>query len=73
MQEAVPVGMGAMAAIVGADSVVLQACEEAAQGEIVSPANINCPGQVVMPGMRRPSLALRAGQGPRRTPGDSLR
>jgi [acyl-carrier-protein] S-malonyltransferase len=51
MQEAVPVGTGAMAAILGADlSIVAQACEDAAQGEIVSPANINCPGQIVIAG-----------------------
>jgi [acyl-carrier-protein] S-malonyltransferase len=51
MQEAVPVGMGAMAAILGADlAVVTQACEEAAQGEIVSPANINSPGQIAIAG-----------------------
>lgn len=51
MQEAVPVGTGAMAAIMGVDlSVVAQACEEAAQGEIVSPANINSPGQVSIAG-----------------------
>jgi [acyl-carrier-protein] S-malonyltransferase len=51
MQEAVPVGTGAMAAILGADlSIVTQACEEAAQGEIVSPANINCPGQISIAG-----------------------
>ena len=51
MQEAVPVGTGAMVAILGADlSVVMQACEEAAQGEIVSPANINAPGQISIAG-----------------------
>ncbi len=51
MQEAVPVGTGAMAAILGADlAIILQACEESAQGEIVSPANINCPGQIVIAG-----------------------
>ena len=51
MQEAVPVGTGAMAAIVGADlAVVSRACEEAAQGEIVSPANINSPGQIAIAG-----------------------
>jgi [acyl-carrier-protein] S-malonyltransferase len=51
MQEAVPVGEGAMAAIVGASlDVVRQACEEAAEGEIVSPANINGAGQVVIAG-----------------------
>jgi len=51
MQEAVPVGTGAMAAIIGGDlALVSQACEEAAQGEIVSPANINSPGQISIAG-----------------------
>jgi [acyl-carrier-protein] S-malonyltransferase len=51
MQEAVPVGTGAMAAVLGADlSLVQRACEEAAQGEVVSPANINGPGQIVIAG-----------------------
>jgi [acyl-carrier-protein] S-malonyltransferase len=51
MQEAVPIGTGGMAAILGADlALVAQACEEAAQGEIVSPANINCPGQIAIAG-----------------------
>ena len=51
MQEAVPVGTGAMAAILGADlAVVEQACRDAAQGEVVSAANINGPGQVVIAG-----------------------
>jgi [acyl-carrier-protein] S-malonyltransferase len=51
MQEAVPVGTGAMAAIIGADdTVVEQACREAAEGEVVSPANLNAPGQVVIAG-----------------------
>lgn len=51
MQEAVPVGTGAMAAILGADlAIVAAACEAAADGEIVSPANINCPGQIVIAG-----------------------
>lgn len=51
MQEAVPVGQGAMAAILGLDPArVRQACEEAAQGEVVSAANINGPGQVVIAG-----------------------
>jgi [acyl-carrier-protein] S-malonyltransferase len=53
MQEAVPVGTGAMAAILGLDAdKVAQACEEAAQGEIVSPANLNGAGQVVIAGDR---------------------
>jgi [acyl-carrier-protein] S-malonyltransferase len=53
MQEAVPVGAGAMAAILGLDAdQVAQACEEAAQGEVVSPANWNGAGQVVIAGAR---------------------
>jgi [acyl-carrier-protein] S-malonyltransferase len=51
MQEAVPVGTGAMAAILGSDlPTVTRACEEAAEGEVVSPANVNGPGQVVIAG-----------------------
>ncbi|MEZ4599094.1 MAG: ACP S-malonyltransferase [Syntrophotaleaceae bacterium] len=51
MQEAVPVGVGTMAAIMGLDNTVLEAvCSEAAQGEIVAPANFNSPGQVVIAG-----------------------
>jgi len=53
MQEAVPVGRGAMAAILGLDAdAVRQACDEAAQGEVVSPANINGAGQVVIAGAK---------------------
>lgn len=53
MQEAVPVGHGAMAAILGLDAdAVQQACEEAAQGDVVSPANINGAGQVVIAGSK---------------------
>ena len=51
MQEAVPVGAGAMAAVLGLDADrVAQACTEAAAGEVVSPANLNAPGQVVIAG-----------------------
>lgn len=51
MQEAVPVGAGAMAAILGlASETVEQICREAAQGGIVSPANLNSPAQVVIAG-----------------------
>jgi len=51
MQEAVPVGAGAMAAILGAGlDVVTEACAEAGQGEVCSPANINSPGQIVIAG-----------------------
>lgn len=51
MQEAAPVGAGAMAAILGAEfSDVINACGEAQQGQVCSPANINSPGQVVIAG-----------------------
>lgn len=51
MQEAVPVGTGAMAAILGLDTDLLAAvCAEAAQGQVVSPANYNSAGQVVIAG-----------------------
>jgi [acyl-carrier-protein] S-malonyltransferase len=51
MQEAVPVGTGAMAAILGSTlETVKEACQEAAQGEVCSPANINSPGQIVIAG-----------------------
>jgi [acyl-carrier-protein] S-malonyltransferase len=51
MQEAVPVGVGAMAAILGLDlPAIEEACREAAEGEVVSPANVNSPGQVVIAG-----------------------
>jgi len=51
MQEAVPVGTGAMAAILGSDvETVNAACGEAAQGQVCSAANINSPGQIVIAG-----------------------
>jgi len=51
MQEAVPVGEGAMAAILGLDADrVAQACADAANGQVVSPANLNAPGQIVIAG-----------------------
>jgi len=51
MQEAVPVGEGAMAAILGMErKEVEKLCEEAAAGEVLSPANFNCPGQIVIAG-----------------------
>jgi [acyl-carrier-protein] S-malonyltransferase len=63
MQEAVPVGEGAMAAILGfeADGVAT-ACEEAAQvlGRVVAPANLNAPGQVVIAG--HADAVARAGE-----------
>jgi [acyl-carrier-protein] S-malonyltransferase len=51
MQEAVPVGQGAMAALLGLESAVVEeVCHEASQGEVVSPANFNSPGQIVIAG-----------------------
>ena len=51
MQEAVPVGVGAMAAILGVEvETLLEICAEAAQGEVVAPANFNSPGQIVIAG-----------------------
>ncbi|HXF65607.1 MAG TPA: ACP S-malonyltransferase [Burkholderiales bacterium] len=51
MQQAVPAGQGAMAAILGLeDEAVRAACGEAAQGEVVEPVNFNAPGQVVIAG-----------------------
>ncbi|MGY6394594.1 ACP S-malonyltransferase [Vibrio parahaemolyticus] len=53
MQEAVPAGTGAMYAIIGLDDeAIAKACEEAAQGEVVSPVNFNSPGQVVIAGSK---------------------
>jgi [acyl-carrier-protein] S-malonyltransferase len=51
MQDAVPAGTGAMAAVLGLDApLVEQACADAADGDVVSPANFNAPGQVVIAG-----------------------
>jgi len=53
MQEAVPVGEGAMAAVLGLDAdEVAAACVDAAEGDVVSAANINAPGQIVIAGSR---------------------
>ena len=53
MQEAVPEGTGGIAAILGLDEGQLRSvCEEAAQGEVLEPANLNSPGQVVIAGHR---------------------
>jgi [acyl-carrier-protein] S-malonyltransferase len=61
MQEAVPVGVGAMAAILGLDAdTVTQACADAAQGDVVAPANLNSPGQVVIAG--HAAAVARAGE-----------
>lgn len=67
MQEAVPPGVGAMAAILGLeDEQVIAVCAEAAQGEVVSAVNFNSPGQVVVAGHasgveRAVALAKEAG------------
>jgi [acyl-carrier-protein] S-malonyltransferase len=67
MQDAVPEGVGSMAAILGLDLDALdRVCREAADGEVVSPANLNAPGQIVIAGhagaVRRASeKALAAG------------
>ena len=53
MQEAVPAGEGAMAAILGLDDdAVIQVCEDAAEGEVLSAVNFNSPGQVVIAGQK---------------------
>jgi [acyl-carrier-protein] S-malonyltransferase len=61
MQEAVPAGQGAMAAIIGLDDdAVRAACAEAAQGEVVEAVNFNAPGQVVIAGSK--AAVERAGE-----------
>jgi [acyl-carrier-protein] S-malonyltransferase len=51
MQEAVPVGKGAMAALLGMErEQVEKLCEEVSSGEVLTPANFNCPGQIVIAG-----------------------
>ncbi len=51
MQEATPVGVGAMAAILGMDPDAVESlCREEAQGEVVAPANFNTPSQIVISG-----------------------
>ena len=53
MQEAVPIGSGGMAALIGPSAEDARAiCEEAAQGEVLSVANINAPGQIVVAGTK---------------------
>ncbi|NAW68221.1 ACP S-malonyltransferase [Vibrio sp. V27_P1S3P104] len=53
MQEAVPAGTGAMYAIIGLDDdSIAHACQQAAQGQVVSPVNFNSPGQVVIAGQK---------------------
>lgn len=53
MQEAVPMGMGAMAAVLGLDNAILETvCQEASLGEVVSPVNFNAIGQTVIAGTK---------------------
>jgi [acyl-carrier-protein] S-malonyltransferase len=71
MQDAVPVGTGAMAALLGIDvDAAERACAEAAQGEVVNIANINAPGQIVIAGHRTAverALKVAAGLGGKRS------
>ena len=61
MQAAVPAGAGAMAAVLGLDAEAVAAvCAEAAEGDVVSPANLNAPGQVVIAGAA--AAVARAGE-----------
>ncbi|HKE40678.1 MAG TPA: ACP S-malonyltransferase [Casimicrobiaceae bacterium] len=70
MQEAVPAGVGAMAAIMGLDDGgVAAACQEAAQGQVVEPVNFNAPGQIVIAGHREAverAIAAAKGKGAKR-------
>jgi [acyl-carrier-protein] S-malonyltransferase len=71
MQQAVPVGTGAMAALMGLDLAVVDAvCDEAAQGQVVGVANINSAGQIVVAGHREAverAVALASGRGGRKS------
>jgi [acyl-carrier-protein] S-malonyltransferase len=65
MQEAVPAGMGAMAAVIGGDDeAIRQACLESQQGQVVEPVNFNAPGQIVIAGdkaaVERAMVAVKA-------------
>jgi [acyl-carrier-protein] S-malonyltransferase len=70
MQEAVPAGTGAMAAIMGLDDATLAAvCAEAAQGQVVEPVNFNAPAQIVIAGHREAverAIALAKTRGAKR-------
>ena len=71
MQEAVPVGTGAMAAILGVElPVVEEICHDAAQGDVLDVANINSPGQIVVAGHRTAverAVALAPARGGKRS------
>jgi [acyl-carrier-protein] S-malonyltransferase len=70
MQEAVPEGTGGIAAILGVDETVIrEVCAAAAQGEVVEPANLNSPGQIVIAGHRAAverAMALAKAKGAKR-------
>ncbi len=70
MQEAVPLGQGAMAAILGASlEIVEQICREAAEGQVCAPANFNSPQQIVIAGHKEAverAVALARQRGARR-------
>ena len=70
MQEAVPAGTGAMAAVMGLDDETLAAvCAEAAQGQVVEPVNFNAPAQIVIAGHREAverAIALAKTRGAKR-------
>ncbi|MBI3782889.1 MAG: ACP S-malonyltransferase [Deltaproteobacteria bacterium] len=70
MQEAVPTGIGAMAAILGLDASAVEAvCRDAAEGDIVSPANLNGAGQIVIAGHKQAverAVALAKARGAKR-------
>ncbi|RLR17779.1 [acyl-carrier-protein] S-malonyltransferase [Sodalis-like symbiont of Bactericera trigonica] len=73
MQDAVPAGTGAMYAIIGLDNdAIAAACQQAAQGQVVSPVNFNSPGQVVIAGhkeaVERAGLAFKAAGAKRALP-----
>ncbi|HGE8344820.1 TPA: ACP S-malonyltransferase [Serratia marcescens] len=73
MQEAVPEGTGTMYAIIGLDNdAIAKACEESAQGQVVSPVNFNSPGQVVIAGnkeaVERAGVACKAAGAKRALP-----
>lgn len=70
MQEAVPAGEGAMAALIGpTPEEVEEICREAAEGEVLSPANLNAPGQIVIAGTKAAvdrAIEVAKGKGVRR-------
>ncbi|MFC3031187.1 ACP S-malonyltransferase [Pseudoalteromonas fenneropenaei] len=73
MQQAVPAGVGSMAAIIGLDDeAIAKACADSAQGQVVAPVNYNSPGQVVIAGhkeaVERASEACKAAGAKRALP-----